>query len=86
MVIQTYGENEMCTLMEKDALIELVSDVQAYMARHNQTDLLTDPELDIGKVKGWLYSTNPDFIDFDGVVKHCNHLKNLFSEGGRKTA
>ena len=29
----------MCTLMEKDALIELVSDVQAYMARHNPSDV-----------------------------------------------
>lgn len=34
-----YGDIEMCTLMEKDALIELASDVQAYMARHNTTNL-----------------------------------------------
>ena len=50
----------MCTLMEKDALIELASDVQAYMARHNTTNLITDSELEIGKIKGWLYSTNPE--------------------------
>ena len=56
-----YGDIEMCTLMEKDALIELASDVQAYMARHNTTNLITDSELEIGKIKGWLYSTNPDF-------------------------
>ena len=35
-----YGDIEMCTLMEKDALIELASDVQAYMARHNTTTLM----------------------------------------------
>ena len=85
-MIKTYRGETMCTLMEKDALIELVSDVQAYMARHNLTGVITESELDIGKVKGWLYSTNPDFIDFDGVVKHCNRLKNSFAVGGRKTA
>jgi hypothetical protein len=72
--------------MEKDALIELASDVQAYMTRHNTTDLITESELEIGKIKGWLYSTKPDFIDFDGVVNHCNRLKNSFTDGGRKIA
>ena len=81
-----YGDIEMCTLMEKDALIELASDVQAYMARHNTTNLITDSELEIGKIKGWMYSTNPDFIDFNGVVKHCNHLKNSFNENKPHTS
>ena len=60
-----YGDIEMCTLMEKDALIELASDVQAYMARHNTTNLI---------------------IDFNGVVKHCNHLKNSFNENKPHTS
>ena len=76
----------MCTLMEKDALIELVSDVQAYMARHNTTELITDSELEIGKIKGWLYSTKPEFIDFDGVVNYCNHLKKSFAENKPRTS
>ena len=81
-----YGDIEMCTLMEKDALIELASDVQAYMARHNTTNLITDSELEIGKIKGWLYSTNPDFIDFNnrwfyGYLRYnSDNIRGIFFE------
>ena len=76
----------MCTLMEKDALVELVSDVQAYMARHNPSDDRKPEQTEISQIKGWLHSTNPDFIDFDGVVKHCHKLKNQFPLVERHTA
>lgn len=81
-----YGDIEMCTLMEKDALIELVSDVQAYMARNNFAEVRKPEQTEISQIKGWLHSTNPDFIDFDGVVKHCNHLKNSFNENKPHTS
>ncbi len=59
----------MCTLMQKDALIELVANAQAIVIKRVDPDLpLTDDEIRLGKIRDYLYSNAPDKIDYQKTL------------------
>ena len=65
----------MCTLMEKDALIERVASVQALIARKTpRTGERTPDQNRIVALRRHLYFSSPEEISFEAVKNECNTL------------
>lgn len=70
----------MATLMQKDALIERVASVQALISRKTPySEVRSEDQKRIAKLRGFLYDTKPENIDFDRVAEECNTLHQKYS-------
>lgn len=69
----------MATIMQKDALIELVANAQAIVIKRVDPDLpLTDDEIRLGKIRDYLYSTAPDKIDYQKTLDDVKNIKDKY--------
>lgn len=70
----------MCTLMQKDALIERVASVQALIARKTPRTGKRSADQDrIVSLRRFLYASAPESIDFEAVADECNALHQKYS-------
>lgn len=70
----------MCTLMQKDALIERVASVQALIARKTpRTGKRTADQQRIVEIRSFLYDSVPENIDFQAIADECNALYQKYS-------
>ena len=70
----------MCTLMQKDALIERVACVQALIARKTpRTGKRTADQDRIVSLRRFLYASAPESIDFKAVADECNALHQKYA-------
>ena len=70
----------MCTLMQKDALIERVAYVQALIARKTpRTGKRTADQDRIVSLRRFLYASGPESIDFKAVADECNALHQKYA-------
>lgn len=66
----------MCSLMEKDALIEKVAETMALIARHRQADEQPNEDsISIGALTRKIYSSQPEELDFSAIVKQCDTVQ-----------
>lgn len=70
----------MCTLIEKEVLIEEVSGVAAFIARRVSSDTITIPnEIDrCADIRAFLLRTSPENIQKDVVLDELRKLKAKF--------
>lgn len=64
----------MCSLMEKDALIEKVATTMAFISRHN-SDLENPDNLELGRLSSKIYSSKPEDLNFEEIVNLCDRLQ-----------
>lgn len=65
----------MATLMQKDALIERVASVQALISRKTPySEVRSEDQMRITELRGFLYDTKPENIDFDQIAEECKTL------------
>ena len=66
----------MCTLMEKDALIEKVAETMALISRNRKIDEKPNEDsITMGKLTNTIYSSAPEALDFWGIVKQCDAVQ-----------
>lgn len=71
----------MCTLMEKDALLERVASIQALISRKTpRTGKRTADQERIVALRRYLYATSPDSISFTQVKDECNALYEKYAQ------
>lgn len=71
----------MATIMQKDDLIELVANAQAIVIKRVDPDLpLTDDEIRLGKIRDYLYSTDPDKIDYQKTLDDVKNIKEKYKD------
>ncbi|MBR5940185.1 MAG: hypothetical protein IKZ88_02925 [Neisseriaceae bacterium] len=66
----------MCSLMEKDALIEKVAETMALIARRKE--MVQNSEEDsiaMGALTNKIYRSKPDALDFGAIVKQCDTVQ-----------
>ncbi len=69
----------MCTLMQKDALIELVANAQAIVTKRVDVNSpLTPEELRLGQIRDFLYSNDPDDISYSAVIGEVKTIQGKF--------
>ncbi|HDX1172864.1 TPA: hypothetical protein RNY16_002189 [Pasteurella multocida] len=69
----------MCTLMQKDALIELVANAQAIVTKRVDPDLpLIDEEIRLGEIRDYLYSNAPEDIPYSTIVDEVQAIQRKF--------
>ena len=67
---------KMCSLMEKDALIEKVAETMALIARRgNEKDELNEDSNEMIKLRHYLYRSEPDDLDFSAIVRQCDTVQ-----------
>lgn len=63
----------MCTLMQKDVLIELIASTQADLSK--VLDLpLNEDQLFLSRLRGEIYRSEPEKIDFDSVSNRVKEV------------
>lgn len=65
----------MCTLMEKDVLIDFLAEAIAFVAYREQEGEDTTESLRLMEIRDFIYSSSPEKIDFDKIQKEINELK-----------
>ncbi len=65
--------------MQKDALIERVASVQALISRKIHSEVRSEDQVRITELRGFLYDTQSENIDFDQVAMECNALYQKYS-------
>lgn len=69
----------MCTLMQKDVLIELVANAQAIVTKCVDVNSpLTDDEIKLGKIRDFLYSTSPEDISYTSLINEVRTIQQKF--------
>lgn len=69
----------MCTLMQKDALIELVANAQAIVTKRIDPQLpLISEEIRLGEIRNYLYSNAPEDIHYSAIVNEIKNIQNKF--------
>lgn len=69
----------MCTLMQKDALIELVANAQAIVTKRIEPDLpLIVEEIRLGEIRDYLYSNAPEDISYSAIVDEIQAIQGKF--------
>ena len=66
----------MCSLMEKDALIDKVAETMALIARRKE--MVQNSEEDsiaMGALTNKIYRSKPDALDFGAIVKQCDTVQ-----------
>ena len=69
----------MCSLMEKDALIEKVAETMALIARRKE--MVQNSEEDsiaMGALTNKIYRSKPDALDFGAIVKQCDTVQTKY--------
>lgn len=71
----------MCTLMEKDVLIELVANAQAIVTKRvEKNSPLTDEEIRLGEIRDFIYSTAPEDISYMQIVNEVREIQKRFED------
>ncbi|MDG6882821.1 Uncharacterised protein [Phocoenobacter uteri] len=71
----------MCTLMQKDVLIELVASAQAIVTKRVDVDSpLTDEELRLGEIRDFLYSNDPNDISYTDILGEVKVIQRRFED------
>lgn len=65
----------MCTLMEKDVLIDILAEAIAFVAYREQEVEDTTESIRLMEIRDFIYSSSPEKIDFDKIPKEINELK-----------
>jgi len=65
----------MCTLMEKDVLIDILAEAIAFVAYREQEGEDTTESIRLMEIRDFIYSSSPEKIDFDKIQKEINELK-----------
>ena len=66
----------MCSLMEKDALIEKVAETLALVARHQTADEKPNEDRKAMRaLRHHLYRSEPDDLDFSEIVHQCDTVQ-----------
>ena len=66
----------MCSLMEKDALIEKVAETMALIARRGtEKDELNEDSKEMIELRHHLYRSEPDDLDFTAIVHQCDRVQ-----------
>ena len=68
----------MCTLMEKDVLIDILAEAIAFVAYREQEGEDTTESIRLMEIRDFIYSSSPEKIDFDKIQKEINELKKPF--------
>lgn len=68
----------MCTLMEKDVLMEEVSATTAYIAYRTPKEKITEDLKECSKLHHFLLETQPEDINFDEVINILRRLKEKY--------
>lgn len=63
----------MCTLMQKDVLIELIASTQADLSKVLELPLNED-QLFLSRLRGEVYRSEPEKIDFDVVSNQVKEV------------
>lgn len=66
----------MCSLMEKDALIEKVAETMALIARNKEMVSHSDEDsVAIGALTNKIYRSKPEALDFLAIVQQCDAVQ-----------
>lgn len=65
----------MCTLMEKDVLIDILAEAIAFVAYREQEGEDTTESIRLMEIRDFIYSSSPEKKDFDKIQKEINELK-----------
>lgn len=70
----------MATLMEKDVLIEVVAGANAVLLyRLSDEEIESNEDLMVlGELRRKIYSSSPEELDFDGIVKEVKNIKQQY--------
>lgn len=68
----------MCTLMEKDVLIDILAEAIAFVGYREQEGEMSPESIRLMKIRHFIYSSAPEKIDFDEIKKEINELKKPF--------
>lgn len=76
----------MCTLMQKDALIERAASLLALIARkYSGTGVRTPEQKRLIEIRRFLYATSPENIDFDRLANEFNLIHQKYANTGSGT-
>lgn len=67
----------MCTVMQKDVLIELVAHAQATLAKRLPLPL-NDDQKTLAKLRGEIYSTPHYALDYENLCQVVNGIKDKY--------
>ena len=66
----------MCSLMEKDALIEKVAETMALIARRKEMVKNSDENsIAMGALTNKIYRSKPETLDFGVIVRQCDSVQ-----------
>ena len=66
----------MCSLMEKDALIEKVAETMALIARRKEMVKNSDEDsIAMGALTNKIYRSKPETLDFGAIVRQCDSVQ-----------
>ncbi|HBO37555.1 MAG TPA: hypothetical protein DD638_02715 [Pasteurellaceae bacterium] len=69
----------MCTIMQKDVLIEMVADTQAIIAHRTEpASELNEDQKELVGLRSYLYGTSPDKLDFQELSDKVNNIRNKY--------
>lgn len=69
----------MCTLMQKDVLIETVASIQAIVTKRVDVNSpLTPEELKLGEIRDFLYSSSPEDISYESIINDVEAIRVKF--------
>ncbi|MBN6078462.1 hypothetical protein [Aggregatibacter actinomycetemcomitans] len=69
----------MATLMQKDVLIEMAAYARSIIAHRTEPNTeLNDDQVELVKMRNFIYSTSPDKLDFDKLVSEINYIKDKY--------
>lgn len=67
---------KMCSLMEKDALIEKVAETMALIARRKEMVKNSDENsIAMGALTNKIYRSKPETLDFGVIVRQCDSVQ-----------
>lgn len=69
----------MCTVMQKDVLIEVVAQAQAIVTKRVDVNApLTPDELRLGEIREFLYSNDPNDISYSVILDEVKTIQGKF--------
>lgn len=76
-------EIKMATIMEKDVALEVIASTLALVSRKfnvNRYKTLPPVEDQLVNMRETLYQTDPQFINFDEIIKKCQDIKTEYKD------
>lgn len=69
----------MCTLMQKDVLIEMVANTMAIINVRTDPNVINNEDQSyLVGIRNYLYKTHHNQIDFDGLLNNINMVKDKY--------